>query len=764
MNQKYKTAVILSSMSAFHLINNYVWLKINKSFLIFDSAVYYLFSLRVYDVLKDILCGTLSLFKVIEIFKFAKWHGIFVSSITAPFYFLFGASENTAIMVNNAIFLIILIVSVYGIGRTLHSRRAGVLGSFIVTAYPVIFFNLRTYMLDVPLTAAVALSVYALLRTDNFRNKKYSLLFALAAGAGLLIKFNYAIFAAGPLGIILYRAFIAEKGLRKRNQEGGRAVKNFILIFIITIFIFVFFYIFKFKDIFYRIWDTSCFRAFEENYFLSLFDFIKKLFCNLWIYFQALITQSVSPFFSLVFFIGFIFYVKLKSREQWLLFFPIIIPFLFISILFYVPPGLMLRYLMPSLPFAALISSIGISSVRHNALRRAGAGLIIFYGIFNFFSISHNLNSLPQEKIGGICVVPMRTFYYSYISFENIKKTLEQISKLGSDEEWKQILFLDNLPEIFFPLENIVFREKKHMDIYRVSLDPESQYKKEDISFLGNVCLKADYVIVKDNIDTEARNDLYFVKEQLDNARSVFYKNINNFELIKKMPLAYKNNLLIYRNKLLNDAVAAIEQGSLKLIFDKGKGRIFWNGNELTQGLCLYASVFANGCWRDSPEAVCNIVSADRNKIIAQGNWMHLPISQTWRLELKEGNIIEWEADMWVYQEIEIEAEHSKLMLSDRYKKWFAGDNESGEFDTAFANCKWVKMWGGDIKNEIGVQAGINKENALPSLAFKSCLEDGRYRCVIENSSRTFRGRAIGLYKVNKGKNKLVPAGEYKYF
>ncbi|MBU2222364.1 MAG: glycosyltransferase family 39 protein, partial [Candidatus Omnitrophica bacterium] len=199
------TVLFLTAIILFHLINNLIWLFLDKTYLIYDSWYHFLLSLKVFDYLQQGFFPWLS--DILGGVVYFRWHGVLVGYLTAPFYFIFGLTQDSGVMISSSIFLTILVLSTFGVGKVLFDRRVGLLAAFLVSMYPLVFNNLRVYMLDVPLTAMVVLSVYLLLKSENLTNKKYTFLFAFASGLGLLIKFNFALFILGPLAPSIYRAF-----------------------------------------------------------------------------------------------------------------------------------------------------------------------------------------------------------------------------------------------------------------------------------------------------------------------------------------------------------------------------------------------------------------------------------------------------------------------------------------------------------------------------------------------------------------------------
>ena len=93
--------------------------------------------------------------------------------------------------------------------------EAGLLAAALTSFFPGIVSFSRTYLLDVSLTAAVALSVAVLLKTKNFSHTAYTILFGVSIGLGMLTKLPFSIFLIGPVISCTCRALRGtERGAR----------------------------------------------------------------------------------------------------------------------------------------------------------------------------------------------------------------------------------------------------------------------------------------------------------------------------------------------------------------------------------------------------------------------------------------------------------------------------------------------------------------------------------------------------------------------
>ena len=678
IKQNFFDTAILVSLLLFHLVNNYIWLRLDKAYLQFDSHWHFLLSLKVFEQIEKLSffslffkCGDLG----------SGWHGVFVGYITAPFYFIFGKTQDAGVMINSSIFLCILVFSTYAVGKRLFDRKVGLLAAFIVTMYPVMFNQLRVYMLDFPLAAMVMLGIYLLLLSDNFKNKKYSLLFGIVAGLGLLTKFNFIAFISGPLCITLYRAFTQ----RKKEKDTKQTLVNIAFLFIVILSIASFFYIVKFKDIFFRIttpWENRT----SGHMFLFYLD-------SLFFYIRTLVNNTISFFFFVIFLIGFwIFAVKKKVKNKLLLLSPIIISLFFLIFIYRIGVSRhMDRYSMPILPLIAIISAVGILSIRYAKIKIFLIFFTIVFSITQFFAVSYGIYSIPQTLEvsipNSIFGIKNRRFKSIALFNQNIditprlhnssrpvlyspyeKKIKEILSFLDDHEGEIEVSFIDCIPEVSEPMIYHVFVEKKPINIRWVLMMANEFYKDRQFP-IYQLALKSNFVIV---MEDEGRAGNFYigdsVKENVTKAKAIFYQNIDKFELVKELGLSKNRKLLLYKNKL---NFVEVRSEFLKLFFDRGRAKLYYKDIELTEGKGFSSTFSYQGKGYDSAEAVWQVEKISPHEILAVACWPGLSLKETWYIRLQD-NHIDWQIDLEAAEKMEISHLQSGIYLKDEYKTWLS--------------------------------------------------------------------------------------------
>jgi hypothetical protein len=113
-------------------------------------------------------------------------------------YFAFPVAALTAQAVMLA-FLAVGLLAVYGLGRHVADPATGLLAAFFLGTAPFVIFSLLNFQLDLPLTAMVALALYALVRAEAFSRPGWTVGLGLIWGFGLLTKPTFPVYALAPV-------------------------------------------------------------------------------------------------------------------------------------------------------------------------------------------------------------------------------------------------------------------------------------------------------------------------------------------------------------------------------------------------------------------------------------------------------------------------------------------------------------------------------------------------------------------------------------
>jgi 4-amino-4-deoxy-L-arabinose transferase-like glycosyltransferase len=117
--------------------------------------------------------------------------------VIALFYRIFGLTIDTAQLANIPA-IILLGLATYGIARYFMDPTAAALAGALVNSFPFMLWISRETLLEYWLVTMVAISIWALLKSKQFSSTKWSLLFGVTCGFGMLTKWTFAIFVAAP--------------------------------------------------------------------------------------------------------------------------------------------------------------------------------------------------------------------------------------------------------------------------------------------------------------------------------------------------------------------------------------------------------------------------------------------------------------------------------------------------------------------------------------------------------------------------------------
>ena len=211
---------------------------------------------------------------------------------------------------------------------------------------------------------------------------------------------------------------------------------------------------------------------------------------------------------------------------------------------------------------------------------------------------------------------------------------------------------------------------------------------------------------------------------------------------------------------IIQKSALCLSRGSLRFIFDRGKGHLLFNNKELTSGLGVYTSVRFQGIWHDSYQAGWQVIKHRNDKIVILGDWPYVPVSQVWQIELIDMSSIFWKVDMHVHKKVDLEMQQANIMLCPEYKSWLAVSGlHKGEFLEEYTQDYDIlpfRYWSGNASRGISASG----EN-LPSVLFKRSLKEKHVKAIIENTDYLYKARLLQYHKANI---KALLPGQCPYF
>lgn len=370
-----------------------------------DPARHTAESVQIYRVLDHRDAGVLH--------RVAKLHTMYpplAAFASAPAYALLGIPETIraaawAAWRHNAVFLLILLLSVYGLAAAEAGPATGILAAFLAATYPLIFSQARYFMLDMPAAAMSALSVFLLTRSEGFHRISWAVPFGVSLGLGLLTKQSFGEFLVGPtlLAVALGArdAIRSSAVLRSCRPLGAWLVTGLL---VLTVFLITcgWWYAVQFQDSDYLAWiryitNLSAGPPECQGRFLT--------FCGATYYFRALNNAiSFGYLVLLVVALGALAAARPRSRTLAYVAAWAVGGYLLISL----PQSREPRYEMPLLPAVAVLTAVGLRRIMEASVLRSrtigrlatgavAAAMLVFGGV-QFIAISFGISWLPQGR------------------------------------------------------------------------------------------------------------------------------------------------------------------------------------------------------------------------------------------------------------------------------------------------------------------------------------------------------------------------------
>ena len=151
-----------------------------------------------------------------EIIEASAFYPPVVQCAAGLLYFVFPVVPLTAQAVMLA-YLAVALIAVFALGARLWDPAAGLMAAFLLGTAPFVVFSLLNFQLDLPLMAMVALALYALVCTDHFSHRGWSIAFGVAVGLGMVTKPPFAAYVLPPL---LWAAYHALRAPDRRRRLG----------------------------------------------------------------------------------------------------------------------------------------------------------------------------------------------------------------------------------------------------------------------------------------------------------------------------------------------------------------------------------------------------------------------------------------------------------------------------------------------------------------------------------------------------------------
>ncbi len=114
-----------------------------------------------------------------------------------------GPVEDWATIAINLVFVPVLAAGTYLTGKLIYGARAGMLAALFALGSPIVLSLFHVFVLDAPLAAMTAITFAALLASERFSDRRWSVVAGALAGLALLTKTSAPLYLAGPLAAML---------------------------------------------------------------------------------------------------------------------------------------------------------------------------------------------------------------------------------------------------------------------------------------------------------------------------------------------------------------------------------------------------------------------------------------------------------------------------------------------------------------------------------------------------------------------------------
>jgi hypothetical protein len=416
-----------------------------------------------------------------------------------PFYMLFG--ENIDILGTiNIFWLILLIISVYLLGKQLLNPNFGLIAVIILLGFPAIIGYSRICYYPIALTACVALSYYFLIRSNFFENKKFCYLWGLSCIIGFLIH-PYFLYYILPGIIILFL------NIRTKEQRLN-FLKVFLLIFLSSGFWYISVLIYPPARINFLNLVKPTFAGSQP-----MTNIIKNYFSP-----NGLLEFQIFPYYW-IFVLSSIYLI---SKIVYLSYIYAWVSLSFILVLFHPSQNVVPRLLLPILPGIAIIITCFSS--------RLGKKIKFRFLIMIFLILSLS----PYIRLKYMKEDPLETYFYIGKVFPMLEiKHIDKIADLIGEDNIIGFISNNLADPNPFITEAIIYKSTVCKRNTFWNLSDIIERRINYFEFID----RCNYILyIKSNYKSDFPG---YRKEQLIKLQNEFKKKRNEFILIKQVNTGY---------------------------------------------------------------------------------------------------------------------------------------------------------------------------------------------------------------------------------
>ncbi len=529
INFKNSSFIIFIIIAIFYAVGNFIWWLLNTP--IYPNGTY---AQRLMDVFSD---------------RLFYMDAPLIIWITKFLFYLFGKTYfDLQIIFENYVFFLIGIFFIYKLGFELKNKMAGNIAMVLFALVPAIYGLSRIFSNQIyHFTLIMLFNIYCLIKLDDFKNTKWTFIYGITVGVGLLVKDAFVVFFFSPWLYVVIRSLIEKTDLKK--------VVNILLTIMIGCSISSCHY---FR---YVIIDKLLHDPIGETTPIFCFDSLKVLTLGLseWI---------VSPLFFIVFLVAlYWFFFKYKNRNKLIISLWFFIPWLIMMLM---PHTRFKNYGVPFAPIIILIISLFLSNIKSSLIRKTVVCTLIIVGVIQYIDFSYGvLNINLFNKDINVCGRYQIKYYdkREFIEYD-LEESKEKVELINILKEYENniilkpyyidcsllcIAALNNLTmkDYFFSFEDIdsfieefeieksLFQDNKY-----IFLDKDSDYETLDDKILRISEDKYWFFSAVINLKKEE-----YLEKNVKHL-SIFYDKLNDDMYITKTIYVSPNEIYkIYKNK-----------------------------------------------------------------------------------------------------------------------------------------------------------------------------------------------------------------------
>ncbi|MBU0759780.1 MAG: glycosyltransferase family 39 protein [Candidatus Omnitrophica bacterium] len=761
---KRKHFIIILCLTAFHAINNYFWLLQNRLPVSYDEGIHLWTAMRFVRVFTN---PQHNIFYDLFNADLTQWPPLFYV-VAGLFNLILGPSYISSAMTNSA-FLLLLFVSLYLIGERLHSLQAGLLSVLILSFYPIIYGHSRLFQIDLALTAIVTFSIYCLILSDRFKNLRWSIIYAISMGVGMLLKWSYIIFI---LPVLVYTISLVM--IESCRNNSFRRTKNMLLSIIISVSLSLLWHITNMEKT--RLVLTYFVHTFNVYYYQPG-NWVSEFALNLNNYALSFL------FFSLFLIATPIFYLRYRTNYKFLVTIWYLAPFLILGIFTWFQP----RFFMPALPALALISGVSVSLIKKKIIRNLAVAAILVLALAQFFAVSF-VGRLPDDKrdflhyrFKGFNILysnylepgcydivgagpPHRHGWGHDAIAESIARNVDTLKSFPLtvgilyEEENKKLdsLFSNRVLSYFITQKlidsEVIFSEDLTITLNKVSETWQFIEAIADMDVVVYISKGKDWptegdikVIFKDEKQLISESGQY----PFEDLRLIGLINSRDRFLLKdiiELQDGYQARIYFYR-------IPEIEKKGLSVKVFNGNIKLYYKDKEITKGEGLLCSIDYAGNTYTYKEALHSFDILTPNSIKLFSQWHEPGIKQTITLTIdpKRRDTVNIRCGLQVKDDIVLDHWYIECMVSDSYEEW-SRPFMKGRFKKIGMFLKRGEVELVDEEyNGIDVVGVIARENRyLPALLFSAHKTDVPTGTRIYNKDYYHSSRSITTCTINK--------------